>query len=103
KILVVAPGFSGNHFLHGPTIRGHLITKASSLTEVAFAVCTALDRAGTKAVLTGGSAATYYAPDAYQSGDLDFVIAFHGADAAEPALLALGYRREGLESHRFMS
>ncbi len=27
-----------------------------------------------RAALTGGSAATFYAPDAYQSRDLDFVI-----------------------------
>lgn len=35
---------------------------------------TALTEAGVTAVLTGGSAATFYAPHAYQSGDLDFVV-----------------------------
>jgi hypothetical protein len=52
------------------------ITETSSLEDVCFAACTALERAGTVAVLTGGSAATYYAPEAYQSGDADFIITF---------------------------
>ena len=72
------------------------IDSYSTLAEVAWAVCTALDRAGVEAVLTGGSAATFYAPDAYQSRDLDFIL-FSGdpTGAAEEALLALGYRRAG--------
>jgi hypothetical protein len=67
-----------------------VITEASSLTEVAFAVCTVLDAAGFTVVLTGGSAATFYAPDAYQSRDLDFVIGFRGT-GAEQALATIGY------------
>jgi hypothetical protein len=72
------------------------ITASSDLTEVAFVVCTALDRAGVTAVLTGGSAATVYAPAAYQSADLDFVVTFRTekADAAS-VIAALGYRIEG--------
>jgi len=67
---------------------------SSSLVDVAFAVCTALERSGITAVLTGGSAATYYAPDAYQSSDIDFVITFTGeASKGERALEGLGYRR----------
>jgi hypothetical protein len=50
------------------------LTAESSLVDVAFAVCTALDRIGTVAVLTGGSAATYYCPQRYQSLDADFVL-----------------------------
>lgn len=62
---------------------------------MAFAVCTALDRAGITAVLTGGSAATYYAPNAYQSLDIDFVIALHRSESGgHEALVGLGYRRE---------
>ena len=78
-----------------------MINSDSTLTDVAFAVCTALDEAGIKAILTGGSAATYYAPDAYQSSDLDFVITFHsGADGAA-VLTALGYRSDsGAYVHR---
>ena len=53
-----------------------MITATSTLADVAFAVCTALHTNGGVAVLTGGSAATYYAPDAYQSRDLDFLHAF---------------------------
>jgi len=47
-------------------------------------------------VLTGGSAATVYAPSAYQSRDLDFVIQF-GSRQAEGAqvLSALGYQLSG--------
>lgn len=70
------------------------ISMSSTLADVAFAVCTALDRVGTRAVLTGGSAATYYAPDAYQSDDLDFVIAF-SAGEGQQALFDLGYERVG--------
>jgi hypothetical protein len=80
------------------------ITRDSSLREVAFVVCTALDRAGVTAVLTGGSAATLYAPKAIQSYDLDFVLAVYsevysavhserGAPAS--ALEELGFRRQG--------
>ena len=72
------------------------ITETSTLVDVAFAVSTALDRVGITAVLTGGSAATYYAPDAYQSHDLDFIITFTGDPGqGEPALGSLGYRRQG--------
>jgi len=72
------------------------ITKESSLSDVAFAVCTALEKAGITAVLTGGSAATYYAPLAYQSLDLDFVIAMRADGAAgKDTLAALGYEQSG--------
>lgn len=69
-----------------------LIAPDATLREVAFAVGTALDGEGIYAVLCGGSAATFYAPDVYQSDDLDFVLTF-GTDAAsvKRALAALGY------------
>lgn len=70
-----------------------MISATSSLTDVAFAVCTALHRKGLTAVLTGGSAATLYAPDAYQSRDLDFVITFR-APGGHEVLEALGYSRK---------
>ena len=68
----------------------------SSLREIAFEVCTALDRGGSTAVLSGGGAATLYAPQAIQSFDLDFILTMHGG-RAEPghALQELGYRLEG--------
>ncbi|NOT30812.1 MAG: hypothetical protein HOP15_10240 [Planctomycetes bacterium] len=72
------------------------ITRGSSLREVAFAVCTALDRVGVTAVLTGGGAATLYAPEAIQSFDLDFVLEVY-SDKNSPGkvLEELGFRREG--------
>ncbi len=54
----------------------------SALISVAFEVCTALEAAGTTAVLTGGSAATFYAPEAYQSVDIDFVITMRSQGGA---------------------
>lgn len=70
-----------------------MITRESSLSDVAFYVCTALDRAGITAVLTGGSAATFYAPDAYQSRDIDFVITIW-APNGERALIDAGFTRD---------
>ena len=70
-----------------------MIAASSGLIEVAFAVCTALEHAGWKAVLTGGSAATFHAPDAYQSLDIDFVITFRGEHGDE-ALEEIGYRKD---------
>ena len=52
---------------------------------------------GVTAVLTGGSAATYYAPEAYQSADIDFVVVVFEAedpDNVEHELETLGYRRK---------
>jgi hypothetical protein len=66
----------------------------STLTDVAFLVCTALARAGEHAVLCGGSAATFYAPEKYESRDLDFVLHFGALTTAVDAALApLGYVR----------
>ena len=78
------------------------LSATSTLTDVAFAVCTALDAAGEHAVLCGGSAATYYAPEAYQSRDLDFVLRFGArGPTVAGALRPLGYTRrpEGLYEH----
>lgn len=71
-----------------------MIKRSSTLAEVAVDVCTTLQKAGYVVVLTGGSAATYYAPDAIQSLDIDFVITLRGKDG-EAALKALGYRKKG--------
>lgn len=70
------------------------ITAKSTLVDVAFEVCTALDTIGVTAVLTGGSAATYYAPSAYQSADLDFVVTFRGKKDGALALRKLGFVQE---------
>lgn len=76
------------------------ITETSSLEDVCFTVCTALHRVGTVAVLTGGSAATYYAPDSCQSGDADFIITFSSdSRSAGNAVRKLGYREIGGTYH----
>jgi hypothetical protein len=67
------------------------------LEDLCFEVCTALDEAGTRAVLTGGSAATFYAPQAYQSLDADFVIMFGNSIGAARTLKRIGFvERNGL-------
>lgn len=68
------------------------ITPNSSLSELAFIVCTALDQVGTKAILTGGAAANYYAPQESMSRDLDFILKFGGGGSASAALLQLGFK-----------
>jgi hypothetical protein len=40
------------------------IEASTTMRELAFIVCTALDYAGVKVVLTGGGAATVYVPQA---------------------------------------
>ncbi|RYZ75280.1 MAG: hypothetical protein EOP06_32585 [Proteobacteria bacterium] len=67
----------------------------TSLRELAFIVCTAMDKANAEVVLSGGGAATVYAPDAYQSRDLDFIFAFWSSfGISGKPLLDLGFRKE---------
>lgn len=72
------------------------IEASDDLRAVAFKVCTALDRAGAKVVLTGGSAATVYEPQVYQSQDVDF-IAYMVKSAADfrQAVFDLGFEESG--------
>lgn len=76
-----------------------MIDKDASLRDVALEVSTALHSAGLRVVLVGGSAATFYAPHAYQSQDLDFIARFAADDEREHKLVevlaALGYELEG--------
>jgi hypothetical protein len=77
------------------------ITDRSTLEDVCYEVCTALYNAGTTVVLTGGSAATVYAPESYQSRDADFIITLYGSEAGL-VLVELGYEvRGGVYHHRF--
>jgi hypothetical protein len=71
-----------------------VIDETSTLDDVAFAVCTALGDQGIETILTGGSAAAHYAPEAVQSFDADFVLRF-GAEssAGEQAMRAIGFTR----------
>jgi hypothetical protein len=73
-----------------------MIERGCSLIDGAFTVCTAFEAAALTAVLCGGSAATYYAPDAYMSADNDFVLNVDVSRAEIFAILApLGFREEG--------
>ncbi|HYZ16606.1 MAG TPA: hypothetical protein VE591_09405 [Candidatus Acidoferrum sp.] len=79
-----------------------ILDEHSTLVDVAFAVSTALAHAGERVVLCGGSAATFYAPEAYQSRDLDFVITFGARRRAiRAALEPLGFtqRPGGMYGH----
>lgn len=63
-----------------------------SLGDVAFEVCTAFDNAGFQVVLAGGGAASFYAPEAQMTRDLDFVLAFEMYRAPKVSLLeGLGF------------
>ena len=78
----------------------------ASLVDIAFAACTALDRAGETAVLCGGSAAAYYVPDRYRSLDLDFVLHVGAAPhIVNRALAEIGYHRtyEGFYAHEHLA
>lgn len=66
----------------------------TSLVDVCFIVCTALALVDTTVVLTGGSAATFYAPQAYQSRDADFIITLSGENNAA-TMKSLGYSEKG--------
>jgi hypothetical protein len=61
--------------------------------ELAALVCATLDRHGVRVVLSGGGAASIYAPNPYESMDLDF-IPVGLARRVDPAMLELGFRRE---------
>ena len=72
------------------------IRPEDDLTTVALKVATTLSRAGVSPVLTGGSAATVYAPEAYQSRDLDFVLrSAVSLSGPEAALFDIGFRPDG--------
>jgi hypothetical protein len=76
-----------------------VISKSSTLQDVAFEVCSALRERGLRVILVGGSAATYYSKNAYQSDDVDFV-AYFDVDASRQsdvvsAMAALGYQLNG--------
>jgi hypothetical protein len=69
-----------------------VIEKDSSLTDVCFAVAAAFELFSIAAVLTGGSAATVYAPEAYTSLDADFVLANDAkGDKLREALATIGF------------
>lgn len=73
-----------------------MITKESTLADVCFAVSAALEANGMSGVLTGGSAAALYAPQAYVSCDADFILeADDPLDDVAVALRTIRYERYG--------
>ena len=50
--------------------------KGYTIEDAAYLVCSAMKNAGVTAVLSGGAAAAIYAPKAYKTQDLDFVLHF---------------------------
>lgn len=68
-----------------------------TLEELAFIVCTTLEQNGILAVLTGGGAATVYAPNTNQSSDIDFVLSYSSTvpHSSPQPLLDLGFVQEG--------
>ena len=62
--------------------------------QLAALVCAALDRRGVEVVLSGGGAASIYAPTAYESLDLDF-IQTGLSRRVDTAMAELGFQREG--------
>lgn len=72
-----------------------MITRGASLIDVAFLVATELERASITAVLTGGCAAAFYAPNEYESHDADFVIAFRTAEEIDAIMHRLDFERRG--------
>lgn len=72
------------------------IVSEDPLRRVAFKVCTALDRIGVRAVLCGGSAAEIYVPQAYQSGDVDFIAQwFVDSEKIDAAVAEIGFMKKG--------
>lgn len=61
----------------------------------AAVIATALARAGMRATLVGGAAIEFYAPDAYATADLDFVVEGRNRAAIDEVLTALGMQAEG--------
>jgi hypothetical protein len=76
-----------------------VINKSSTLQDVALEVCSVLRERGLRVILVGGSAATYYSKNAYQSDDVDFVAHFD-VDATRQSevigvMKELGYELRG--------
>jgi len=73
-----------------------MLTKQSTLAEVAVAVAGALRDAGIDAVLTGGACASLHSDGVYISHDLDFILRAGGTRAAlDAAMATAGFARDG--------
>jgi hypothetical protein len=65
------------------------------LTLSAAILQTALREAGMEATLVGGGAIEFYAPTAYSTGDIDFVVERRTREAIDEVFAALGLARRG--------
>jgi hypothetical protein len=65
------------------------------LTLVAAVISTALEREGMRPTLVGGGAVEFYAPGAYVTEDIDFVVEGRTRDAIDGVLRGLGFERRG--------
>lgn len=71
------------------------IGAASTLAEVADAVAAALEKAGIRAVLTGGSCAAIHTGGKYESEDLDFLLGSTPTQATlDAAMATVGFSRK---------
>lgn len=74
-----------------------MIDDKSSLEDVCFVISSVLERYSIVAVLTGGSAATIYAPAVYTSYDADFVLTnYPERERLDKALAEIGYVRSNV-------
>jgi hypothetical protein len=69
------------------------VTRELDREQLAAVVCTALERHGVLVVLSGGGAASIYAPNSYESMDLDF-IRIGLPRRVDGAMMELGFRKE---------
>ncbi|MEN8182081.1 MAG: hypothetical protein ABFS46_06055 [Myxococcota bacterium] len=69
------------------------VTPDLNREQLAGLVCATLDRHGVQVVLSGGGAASIYAPSPYESMDLDF-IPIGLSRRVDAAMLELGFRKE---------
>ncbi len=63
----------------------------SDFVDLAFAAGTLFSDRGIVAILVGGGAATFYAPEAYQTRDLDFVFQFGLTGLRQADLASIGF------------
>ncbi|MYD97891.1 MAG: hypothetical protein F4X98_10975 [Gammaproteobacteria bacterium] len=66
------------------------ITRETTLEELAATISQALEAAGVRATLSGGSAVSVHGMNEYESDDLDFVTS-HGQAALRDAIEPLGF------------
>lgn len=69
------------------------VTRDLDREQLAALVCATLDRHGVQVVLSGGGAAAIYAPNPYESMDLDF-IAIGLSRRVDAAMRGLGFRKD---------